>query len=188
MVFEIQGKNEEILKQFQKIHAGCRCGSAMEKFSYDFCPTGLGTAVTVICSCSRKLLLGDFMDDEPSPSEEEMSVMKEDEVRSDRVRNTLRTLLRLDNPRIFRIAFQEEQDFGILFHYVSGLYNGLCAGSENKEAAIILKCVLEEMEKETGCHTEHFPFVNFEKNCIKHYGNAGAVCRFVEILREKVEA
>ena len=58
--FEIGGDDLVKLKKFRRRHEACFCGSAGDKYVYEFIPTGLGTVITVTCSCGKKLGLGDF--------------------------------------------------------------------------------------------------------------------------------
>ena len=62
LFFEITGNDYKLLKKFEKQHKDCMMGSAGDKFTYSFIPSGLGIAIMVSCSCGRELHIGSFME------------------------------------------------------------------------------------------------------------------------------
>ena len=59
--FLLEGKDFETVKAFEEAHRACKADVSGGKFVYSFIPTGLGTAVTVKCTCNKELYCGDFM-------------------------------------------------------------------------------------------------------------------------------
>ena len=121
-VFSINEADIEKLKKFEKQHKKCNMGMAADKFSYTFCPTSLGMAITVECSCGQKLLLGNFLDhDESEYNEEEHRPLTEQDLMNQRFEEAALMILQLKDPRVFRIAFRSDQSFEIIHAYAEGL-------------------------------------------------------------------
>lgn len=122
MTFEITGEDFKNLKRFCKQHEGCRSGMSGERLKYCFIPTGLGTAISVECSCGRKLMLGDFMDSEHERYDAlKNGVVTEEERRNRAFEDAAMQILQLRDPRIFRIAFRMDQTFELLYVYAVGI-------------------------------------------------------------------
>ena len=65
MSFEITGSDYKKLEAFRSDHEKCLQDMTGAQYEYSFIPTGIGTFITVTCSCGEKLLLsnetfGDF--------------------------------------------------------------------------------------------------------------------------------
>ena len=71
--FEIAGSDYKKLEAFKSDHEKCLKDMTDAKYEYSFIPTGIGTFITVTCSCGEKLLLsseafGDFKVSPPKAS------------------------------------------------------------------------------------------------------------------------
>ena len=145
MEFQIQGKDYEFLKKFHKNHKKCGKGMAFDQFSYTFSPTSLGIAITVKCSCGKRLLLGDFLDSSNEYHEVEDETGDENLFESAAIR-----ILFLKDPRSFSFGFHKEQDFETIYTYAVGV-----AAYADKR---IGRCILWKMnrDEETGALTENY--------------------------------
>ena len=112
--FEINGNDLGKLRKFQNQHKSCDSGFAGDKYSYTFSPSGLGTAITVQCSCGQKLLLGDIADSKEYDAEE-CKVLTEEDRKNEIFEDAARAILQMKNPRIFRMMFQTDQTFELVF-------------------------------------------------------------------------
>ncbi len=120
--FEIIGGDYKSLKRFTAHHHRCHSGFAGDKFSYSFVPTGLGTAVTVTCSCGQKLFLGDFMDkNAPEYDPADHPILTEQDRINARFEEDAYAILFLENPRYYRISMGTEQSFEMLYAYACGV-------------------------------------------------------------------
>lgn len=53
MVFEICDKELALVQEFENKHWNCGHPTAGERFTYLFCPTGLGVIIKVRCNCCK---------------------------------------------------------------------------------------------------------------------------------------
>lgn len=157
IIFEINGADVKKLKRFERQHKNCSMGMEGGKFSYTFIPTGLGLAITVECSCGQKLFLGDFLD---GPSEEyddsKLRPLTESDIQNQKFEEAARTILTLENHKLFRMAMRQDQDFEIVYAYATGLAR---YADPRISKAILYKIKLDEMhsqiENYTGTNEEN---------------------------------
>lgn len=122
--FSINGEDLRLLKEFKKMHKNCPSGMAGDKYSYSFCPTGLGTAITVECSCGKQLQLGSFWDYDinPQKQEQDLSVYTRKQAQDDSRHKIIEHILHFKNPRIRRFFYSGEgSHFEQLMSYLHGI-------------------------------------------------------------------
>lgn len=116
IAFEISGSDYINLTKFREQHKNCLHGAAGDQFSYTFIPTGLGMAITVRCSCGQELLLGDFMDNESGEYDEyKTRVLTQEDEKNKRFEEAALYILNMKSPRLFRIGFQTDQSFELIY-------------------------------------------------------------------------
>ena len=143
--FEISGNDFKNLKKFRKQHEDCLCGFDGGQFEYSFVPTGMGTLISVKCSCGQTLELGTFMYNELQEYDEHKNrPLTEADHNNKRFEDAANRILLVEDPRLFRIAYQADQSFESVYL----LACGACFADER-----IWKCILNnyadyETEKE----------------------------------------
>lgn len=121
IVFEIEGNEFTNVKKFRKQHKKCPHGMAGEQFEYSFFPSGLGLCAIVKCSCGQTLSIGDFMDHKIGDYDEyENRVLTEEDHRNKQFEDAVYSILQLRNPRIYRIAFGQDQSFEMIYGLAYG--------------------------------------------------------------------
>lgn len=114
--FEISGNDYENLKKFQEQHRLCFHGTAGDQLVYSFVPTGLGTAISVECSCGQELLLGDFLDYEAGEYDEyENRVLTDEDHKNKRFEEAALYLLHLKDPFFFGMSYDANQNFETIY-------------------------------------------------------------------------
>ena len=122
--FSIAGEDLLLLKEFKKVHKNCPSGMAGDKYSYNFCPTGLGTAITVECSCGKQLQLGSFLDYDSNPQKQkqDLSVFTYKQAQDDSRHKIIEHILHFKDPRIRRFFYSGEGSrFEQLMSYLHGI-------------------------------------------------------------------
>ena len=144
--FEISGNDYKNLKKFRKQHRNCPQGMTGEQFEYAFVPTGLGTMISVKCSCGQILYLGDFLDYESGEYDEKKSrVLTEQDHRNKQFEEVAIHILRMKDPGMFRRMFLTNQNYDLILNVVCG---GIVPYVDER----IAKCVLYMYS--TGKHHE----------------------------------
>ncbi|SCX09452.1 hypothetical protein SAMN02910339_01342 [Lachnospiraceae bacterium YSD2013] len=119
--FEISGKDFKHLKKFRRQHKNCRQGFTGEQFEYSFVPTGMGTLISVKCSCGQTLELGTFMDNELQEYDEHKSrPLMEADHKNKRFEDAAKRILLIEDPHLFRIAYVADQSFESIYSLACG--------------------------------------------------------------------
>ena len=136
IAFEISGSDYDILIQFQQQHSNCAKGFTGEQFLYSFTPTSLGVIKCVRCSCGQELLLGDILDHSDGEYDpEKHRVLTPNDHENKRFEEAAIRILNMRDPRFYRMAFQTEQSFEMI--YIIAAY-GIAQVSDER----IPKCIL----------------------------------------------
>ncbi len=144
IVFEITGNDFENVKKFRNQHKDCFQGMAGEQFEYSYIPTGLGTAISVKCSCGQVIKLGDFLDyDSGEYNEDQNRVSTEEDKKNEKFEEAALRILQMKNPRLCRMAFGKDQDFDLI--YMISTY-GIASLADER----IGKCILWMNRRDTN--------------------------------------
>ena len=171
--FEINGNDYINLKKFQKQHTDCCSGMAGEQFEYTFIPSGLGLAISVKCSCGQTLTLGDFMDyDSGEYSEKDHRVLTDNDRQNKNFEEAVKLILQMKNPRIYKMAFGEEQSFDMI--YAISVY-GIASIADER----ISRCILRKYTIKDGKNIDNYEGLN-EKEKIEKFFNHFEKCINVE--------
>jgi len=153
LLFSISGEDLVLLESFKRSHKNCPIGMAGDKYSYSFCPTGLGTAVTVECSCGKKLQLGSFLDydSDPQNQEQDLSVFTYKQAQADNSRKITEHILQFKNPRIRRFFYSGK---GSHFEGLMVYAHGLAFAAIDERTAKRIWGAETELFKECGGSTD----------------------------------
>lgn len=151
ITFEIKGNDLKNVNKFCKQHKNCFHGAAGEQFVYSFLPTGLGLLTTVKCSCGQTLEIGDFMDyDSGGYDEEKCRVLTEEDHKNEAFEEAALQILQMKSPRLFRIGYQKEQSFDLIYA-IAAL--GIASVADKR----ISKCILWQNERSVyGEKIDHY--------------------------------
>lgn len=144
LLFSITSKDFDQLNSFQKLHKDCPCGMAGEKYSYSFCPSGLGTAITVRCSCGRKLTIGNFLDYESN--EQARSPVTFESLQRDNADRITSLIMNLKDSKV-RKLYQTE---GSLFEYLMTFFHGMAFAAIDEDTCDRIWGAEEELFRECG--------------------------------------
>ncbi|MBP3199136.1 MAG: hypothetical protein J6N21_19345 [Butyrivibrio sp.] len=184
--FSISKADVEKFKRFDIQHRKCPVGPVADKYAYTFVSTSLGVAITVKCSCGQKILLGDVWDkDIVGVIEEEHKPMTEQDLANQRFEDDALGIIRLKDPNVYRMVFNAEQSFDIIYAYAMGVAE---KADERISKAILYRIGLDEYygtkQNYPGNDTENIQrfYTHFEQNIrdeIKKYN-----CKNIELLDE----
>ena len=170
-VFSINEADIEKLKRFERQHRNCPRGMAADKYSYTFIPTSLGMAIKVKCSCGQKLTLGDFLDNNDKPYDDEKTrPLSRQDLINEKFEEAALRIIGLKESRISRVAFGMEQSFEMIYVYSIGV---AAYADERISKAILFKVRLDKnyvwIQNYHGNDAEKIKlfFDHFEKNIRK---------------------
>ncbi|WP_044917104.1 hypothetical protein [Butyrivibrio sp. WCE2006] len=149
--FIISGSDFDKLTLFKKQHSECGYGTAGDKMIYSFIPTGIGTAITVECSCGQKLMLGDFLDrDETEYNAAEHEPLTSEDIKNAEFEDAANKILFLKNPRRYRAVSAADQTFEAIYNYAVGV---AAYADERIAASILYKESLDELHRSVKNYT-----------------------------------
>ena len=138
--FQITGRDYKTLKKFEEIHKDCAQGMVADQFSYTFIPTSVGLAISVRCSCGRKIWLGSIMDHD---GEGNLSVLTSEQRKAEREKRAYRLVMAYKKPVARRIT-------RCTWEMVSAFTAGVTAGAEALEEQVRNAARAAEAAKKEG--------------------------------------
>jgi hypothetical protein len=114
--FSLTEKESMAVRKFKKKHKKCLDvfhDLSGAQFTYSFMPTGLGTVISVECSCGERLSMGDFLDD-TTISEHALKKYSQDEI-------TRKIIRDLDGIRDRPSMYFGSTDFGAFWFWLHGV-------------------------------------------------------------------
>lgn len=138
--FAIEGEDFKKYIKFEKQHEDCFIGSFGDQFSYTFSPSAVGTLITVKCSCGQTLRLGDIVLNGTSEYDfEEYRVLSDADRRNARFENAILMVMNLKNPHVFRVSFEKEPSFEIIYAVATTYASSLTLDDERFCRCILYK-------------------------------------------------
>lgn len=180
--FTINETDFALLKSFQRIHENCPSGMAGDKYSYSFCPTGLGIAITVECSCGKQLQLGSFWDydSDPQKLEQDLSVFTFKQAQEKNRRKIIEHILHFKNPRIRKFVYSGE---GSHFEQLMAYIHGIAFAAIDEHTSKRIWGAETELFKECGGNTDdHSPSIS--SVILSKLNDDEAIERYLKIFEE----